>query len=120
MNTRQRQKLLVAAYWRQDCRCIWCGEQTWCSRVMSKDDARNLFGVPPHTPGSGKFLRHRRATAEHILPKINGGKGGANIVMACARCNHTRSADSTKYEPHPEVLEMLTPRQRERIRREFA
>lgn len=32
----------------------------------------------------------RRITREHLIPRSQGGKGGANVVAACTRCNQAR------------------------------
>lgn len=32
----------------------------------------------------------RRVTREHLIPRSKGGKGGANVVAACYRCNSQR------------------------------
>jgi 5-methylcytosine-specific restriction endonuclease McrA len=61
---------------RQDGKCFYCEGDTWMRG----------FGVD----GAALALRRATATLEHLVRKADGGKGGANLVMACARCNVTR------------------------------
>lgn len=48
-----------------------------------------------------------QATAEHLVPRQNGGGHGANIVAACHHCNQYRhkhkpsaAADADRYRTH--------------------
>ncbi len=57
---------------------------------------------------AGKAVRHRMATAEHIIPVSLGGKdGAANIAMACQLCNSRRASETAAFKPHPEVIRLL-------------
>lgn len=53
------------------------GRCFYCRRLMSFTQAID------HPEG-------RRITREHLIPRSQGGKGGANIVAACHRCNMDR------------------------------
>lgn len=108
--TRQR-------FWEQECRCIWCGTETWCRTITHYREAAKRMGIPAGAPGSKKAMRRKMATAEHILPKSLGGTNAhVNIVMACARCNHRRSSTTTLLTPHPEVITTLPQEVQDRIR----
>lgn len=55
--------------------CIWCG-------------------IAVKRGGNGPTS----ATREHLIPLSHGGGGGANIHVACARCNNRRRSDVTWVE----------------------
>lgn len=58
----------------------------WERLLEKKGAARERLGIH----GSKKELRYRMCTSEHLIKREHGGKGGANIVAACAICNHKR------------------------------
>jgi hypothetical protein len=53
------------------------GRCFYCRRPMSL--------TQPFKPWEGP-----RATREHLVPRSQGGRGGANVVAACVRCNNRR------------------------------
>ena len=66
---------------RQGRRCYYCGVTMW---LLSSDE------LPGGSPSAAAAAR-LRCTAEHLLPKSEGGKNMAsNVVAACAHCNHSR------------------------------
>lgn len=71
-----------AAFERQHGRCYYCGAPMWNENPA---DFAARHGL---TRGAAERLR---CTAEHLLPRQDGGPDSAdNIVAACAYCNHTR------------------------------
>lgn len=76
------EKSRLAAFRRQGGRCFYCGLPVWLY---------DLEAFRARYPLSAKQVASRRCTAEHLLPKEDGGKDGAdNIVAACALCNSRR------------------------------
>jgi hypothetical protein len=69
------------AFLHQKGRCFYCGQPMWLNDAASF--ARRL-GLKPST------VRHLQATAEHLIARCDGGKGGPNIVAAHALCNMRR------------------------------
>jgi 5-methylcytosine-specific restriction endonuclease McrA len=70
------------AFQHQGGKCFYCEATMW------------LEGPPG--------ARSLRCTAEHLIPRSEGGGDGPdNIVAACARCNHTRH--KRKRPPTPAV-----------------
>lgn len=65
----------------QDGRCFYCGVRVW-------------LRSPEELPIGGRgdaSLAKLRCTAEHLIAQCDGGThAAANIVAACARCNHAR------------------------------
>ena len=76
---------------------------------MKRRDAAREFGITMGSSNSEKkAIRHRMATAEHIIPVSLGGKHGAsNIAMSCQLCNSSRSSEISAFNPHPEVIHLL-------------
>jgi 5-methylcytosine-specific restriction endonuclease McrA len=75
------QLLRQKAFDRQHGRCCYCGVPMWL-----KSPSELCAPVP--SPNAAKRLR---CTAEHLLPRSDGGQDRSdNIAAACARCNHTR------------------------------
>jgi len=69
------------AFERQSGRCDYCGVRMW---LVSPDEL-------PVGARSEAALAKLRCTAEHLVAQCDGGtNAAANIVAACARCNHTR------------------------------
>ncbi|NLD53896.1 MAG: HNH endonuclease [Burkholderiaceae bacterium] len=69
------------AFHRQCRRCYYCGVTMW---LLSPDE---LPGGSPSAAAADRL----RCTAEHLVPKSEGGPDTvSNIVAACAHCNHTR------------------------------
>ena len=63
----------------------------WFKRRMKRVEAQRRFGIKPNTHGSGKAIRRRMATREHVDRLADGGaKGVRNMVWACSYCNHNR------------------------------
>lgn len=68
------------AFKRQGGLCCYCGARMWLS---SPDE------LPCPLPSSA--AARLKCTAEHLVPRSEGGTNTpANIVAACAHCNHTR------------------------------
>ena len=61
-------------------RCYWCNTP--------------IRLINPNRDQHGRFPKNG-ATREHLIPKSQGGGGGANIVFACRRCNTERGSDTT-------------------------
>lgn len=75
------QVLRGRAYKQQGGRCYYCCVRMW-QASPSELGIEHLC-----TSASGDV----RSTAEHLVPKCDGGLDAAtNIVAACARCNHGR------------------------------
>ena len=90
---------------RQGCRCLWCGELTWNKDVQTKSEARECLGIEEGAEGSKRALRRKRATKEHLLPKVRGGtNANYNLASACFHCNSGRRDD---VEPNEAVLRTL-------------
>jgi len=81
------------AYTAQAGRCFYCDEPTWQSDVerFAKDRGLSL-----------KRARWFQATAEHLVARQDGGRGGANIAVACKLCNQRRHARKGK-APTPDA-----------------
>jgi 5-methylcytosine-specific restriction endonuclease McrA len=72
------------AFERQRGQCFYCGLPMWLSG--------------PQGPSA------LRCTAEHLIPRSEGGGNGpSNIVAACWHCNHTRH--KRKRPPEPELYQ---------------
>lgn len=71
----------IATWQEQHARCCYCYKETWL------------------LPFTKKGKREDEATAEHVVPKSQGGKNNyQNIVMACSKCNSERSSmDAMEY-----------------------
>ena len=105
-------------WWQQDQRCIWCGEWCWIPGFQTRDALRQRFGIVKFEHGSKKAINRRRATADHIIPKSFGGTNRQeNIVYACRGCNNRRGALIARFDPVPEIVAMLPPEVRKRLRR---
>lgn len=75
------QSARLLAYHRQHRRCYYCRVRIW---LRSPDE------LPTAVP-SAAAAAAIRGTAEHLLPRSDGGTDCSdNIAAACARCNHTR------------------------------
>ncbi len=78
----------IRAFHRQNGLCFYCRRPMWERELESRDDARDRLGIH----GSKKAVRLRQCTAEHLVRKVDGGKGADNIVASCAECNHYRQS----------------------------
>jgi len=83
------------AYYRQDGHCYYCRHPTW---LASPDAFARTHAM------SLRCAQLYRATAEHLRPRQDGGRGGDNIVVACWLCNHRRHA-RTGLSPTPEAYQ---------------
>lgn len=70
--------------------CIYCDGETWTPHRLTKDAARERFGLQKHAPHHAKRLKFKMATKEHLVRIADGGENGANIDLACLFCNTTR------------------------------
>lgn len=79
-----------SAFERQGGRCYYCDVRMWLSS-------------PDELPGGHRgaaALALVRCTAEHLVAQRDGGRhAGANLVAACARCNHMRHRMHKPPEP---------------------
>ena len=84
----------IHAYNHQRGRCCYCGNPLWEAAIEPVDDARKRFAEPRlekwfATPDA--LLESFRCTAEHRVPKSDGGTDAPdNIIAACMLCNSTR------------------------------
>jgi hypothetical protein len=79
--SKRLQSFRLLAYRRQHRRCYYCGVPMW---LRSPDE------LPAAAPSTGAAAAIR-GTAEHLLPRCEGGTDSPdNIAAACARCNCTR------------------------------
>ena len=98
----------LTRFHQQEGECLWCGQLTWLNLETSREHAKALLGPPPEGVRIKDFLRARRATIEHIVPKSMGGRGTFdNLAMACNECNSTRSSNLRKHTPNQRVLTRL-------------
>jgi len=74
-------KARARAFQRQNGRCCYCQCPTWLSDAAAFARQHGL------TVSQASELR---ATAEHLVARQDGGKGAANIVVACLLCNRRR------------------------------
>jgi 5-methylcytosine-specific restriction endonuclease McrA len=80
----------IAAH-RQHFRCFYCGLPMWSNDVAS---FAAKYGL------SRRLALQLQCTAEHLAPRSMGGTGSsANIVAACAFCNHKRHARPSAPDP---------------------
>ena len=71
--------------------CFYCGQPTWRLGEVSRDEARRMFGIEKGSYLSGRMLRYRQWTREHLTRRADGGGNAPNnIVGACLYCNSTR------------------------------
>ena len=99
---RNLQKSRRKAFEQQGGRCFYCGVAIWETSPFE------LFESKSERSG----CRHLQCTAEHLVPRCEGGTGSSeNIVAACAHCNHTRH--KRKVPPAPKAY-------REEVRRRVA
>lgn len=105
------------AFNKQAGHCFYCGLRMW---QHSPDELVNECGL------SAAQAKRLQCTAEHLRARCNGGRNTlANIVAACAHCNHTRHLHPNPPIPsvyreevrarisrgkwhHPEVVELTT------------
>ncbi|RUW44826.1 hypothetical protein EOA36_30035 [Mesorhizobium sp. M8A.F.Ca.ET.021.01.1.1] len=75
-------KFRIAHAEKQNWRCFYCGFPMWNGDPSRPSDARQL---------SVRLLSRFLCTAEHLSPKMDGGKDRPeNLVAACKFCNQTR------------------------------
>lgn len=80
----------LAAYQSQNGKCHYCGVQMWLSSPDQLDAS----------PNSPKQVKRLKCTAEHLIPRSEGGSdGAANIAAACRHCNETRH----RMQPPPDA-----------------
>lgn len=98
-------KPLRKRWYQQGYRCVWCGCWVWARGIVGRNKARAILGLKYGEQGSRKKLGDALATAEHIIPKSQGGTNAlANIVCACRACNSKRGDDPKSLTPDPSVL----------------
>lgn len=71
-------------------RCAYCGMPVWDAALEPIEAFRRRYGL------SIRLARTRQSTAEHVVPRCEGG-GDAddNIVAACRDCNERRHQRKT-------------------------
>ena len=98
MSRRQITRNRLSSFLRQEGRCIYCRVLMWWDDIKS------------FTARHGMSLRAARplqCTAEHLVPKCDGGGDDAtNIVAACRRCNQARHRRKVVPAPKPYGLEV--------------
>lgn len=96
-------KLKNYQYEEQAGRCYYCHQPMWQHDV---EQFAQLHGV------SKRMARLLQATAEHLVPRSDGGNNKAeNVVAACLFCNKTR---------HKAKIALPPERYRERVARRLA
>lgn len=79
------------AYQLQAGRCYYCGLPMW---LHSSDELTKVYGL------TDKQAEGLHCTAEHLVPKCEGGSDlPANIVAACLHCNTGRHKRKTPPSP---------------------
>src|SRR5690606_35763396 len=90
------QRLRREAFQRQGRRCYYCQVVMWLHKP------EDLPGRPPSLAAASSV----KCTAEHLVPKSEGGRDFANnVAAACDHCNRTRHRRKTP--PSPEALRKL-------------
>lgn len=95
-----KRALVAALLAAQDGRCHWCGAPLWITRPVWFDDPR-------------EWAMFHRPTIDHVVPRAaGGGHDRANLVIACAACNHRRRASlgpprAARPAPHAVTLALL-------------
>jgi hypothetical protein len=88
------QVLRARAFRVQNGRCFYCGVAMWLASPCE------LPGEHPQP--SPTAVARLKCTAEHLVPRSEGGKDAAgNIAAACAHCNLTRH--KRKHPPAPDA-----------------
>lgn len=78
------QRYRTRAFLAQQGRCCYCNFKMW---LGDDHQFRQQYNV------SRAQSRHFQCTAEHIIPRCDGGSDAPdNIAAACYRCNHLRHA----------------------------
>lgn len=81
-----------SAYIAQAGKCFYCG---YTMSLRSTIELTPLYGI------TKKQANRLRCTAEHLIPRSDGGSDlPANIVAACLHCNSTRHRQKTPPSPH--------------------
>lgn len=88
----------LLAFQRQHGCCCYCGVPMWLHAAAEL----------PAAAGSPGGAHELRCTAEHLVPRSNGGTDRLeNIAAACARCNHTRHRRKRPPPPRKRAAEAL-------------
>jgi 5-methylcytosine-specific restriction endonuclease McrA len=91
--TAQLSRIRNKAYRDQSHRCFYCNHPMWLTDVHAFAATHQL------TLRQAKFFK---CTAEHLHARRDGGGDQrANLVAACATCNHRRHQRPTALEPKP-------------------
>lgn len=89
------QNLRNHAFHAQHGRCFYCGVAMW---LTSPSELPCEYARP--SPAAARL----KCTAEHLVPRSEGGKDAAvNIAAACLHCNCTRH--KRKRPPEPEAYQ---------------
>jgi 5-methylcytosine-specific restriction endonuclease McrA len=96
--TQSLSRVRAAAFHRQHGHCFYCSVLMWT------DDCAAFARRHRLSPRLAQWLQ---CTAEHLLPRQDGGSNsGANIAAACRLCNHRRHAQRN-VAPTPEAYRTL-------------
>ena len=91
MSRKSRNRYRADAVHRQGGRCFYCGQPMWLAnrRKFAAENGLTLSQA-----------RQRRCTAEHLIPRCEGGREERdNIVAACRECNEERGQCKTTPSP---------------------
>lgn len=98
MSRRQITRNRLSSFRRQEGRCVYCRVLMWLGDIKS---------FAASHPISQRAARPLQCTAEHLVPKSDGGgDDAANIVAACRRCNQTRHRHTVVPGPEPYGLDV--------------
>lgn len=87
------QNLRNRAFHAQHGRCFYCGVAMWLTSPSE---------LPGEHPKHSAAVAQLKCTAEHLVPRSEGGKDAAgNIAAACLHCNWTRH--KRKRPPGPDA-----------------
>lgn len=99
-------RLRTAAFLRQNGLCYYCGLPMWLDTPAA---LALRLGITPKQAGL------LECTAEHLLPKSEGGcDSAANIVAACLFCNNRRHAGRKEVRSPDQHREHVQSRMKKR------
>ena len=91
---------------KQNGRCYYCNAPIWRTFPRLRTTSFEFFARQNGIPASE--VSHFRCTAEHLVPKVYGGKTNRkNIVAACYTCNTRRGERPV---PHTEYKRYVQER----------
>ena len=91
----RRHTNISSAWAASDLNCPVCKDRMYFKGYEPKGDFLSLHGIAEGSFGSKKFVRRRRATIDHIIPKSKGGCNAArNKMVMCSECNCSKGSMS--------------------------